>query len=121
MAFTLNNGVTTYTLPTCAKDGIAIEPAVKAVIAEMYSGRLRVRRKKERKRIAIRWPKLTTAENTALEAAYDGCIGYWSTLTLPDGQTFTVKCEHYGWKSVPWFDYRDTPFYDVSLTFEEQG
>jgi len=70
-------------------------------------------------RVPMKWSMATAAERTDIKAAYDACAHLISTLTLEDGDSFSVIAFQNGMVDRKWFAWDDTPYYRIELVFDE--
>lgn len=123
MATTWDNGSTVYTLPNPDKDGVT-GPQKQFVGASgrTLSGQMRIDTIAGLKaRIPVRWSMATEVERTAFETAWDACAHLSSTLTLENGEAFTVLAFQNGYNITPWYSHDDTPRYRIDTVFDEVG
>lgn len=100
-------------------EGYTIEDEMIGSNVRTLAGTLRVDQIAYKMKITLRWSGLSTGERSTLASAYSTYAHVATTLTLPDGQAFTVFAVD-GYSEHVWYSRSDVPYYDVSIVFREQ-
>lgn len=108
-------------LPTVGEDGYKVEDQFFGTSSRTANGTLRMDYIAEKAKITMEWKGLTSSERTTLRSAYDAKGSTSNTLTLPDGQSFSVLAVQNSWKEIDiYHDERINAFrYDITIIFDE--
>ncbi len=117
MTLSMTWGATTLPNPD-EENGVTIEAAIIGSNQRMLSGTLRAEIIAEKARIVGKWEGLNATERNTLRGAYDAYNDTATTLTLPNSATYSVIAVS-GWREIPWWNRAETPFYNVTITFDE--
>lgn len=104
-------------MPLPEYDGIGLEDVPIVASRRMLSGYLRTDILATKAKMTIRWGGLTLTERNALKSQWDS--GTEASITLPDGQSYTVVAVTESWSEEQKYDAGGAPYYTVTIVFEE--
>jgi hypothetical protein len=106
-------------LPLPARDGIEMDYIPFGGQKRMLDGTLRADLRGCKFRWTLRWEGLTQAERTALLQSYATHTYTQATVTLPNGDAWSVLVGTNSWRETQFFDTVDTPYYNVTFNLDQ--